>query len=130
MNRPTSPPGQRPVFLNLFRISFPVTAILSIMHRLMGVAMVLALPLVIYIFGLSLSGEQGWQTSLSILAHPLSKLFIFLLLWSLIHHLLAGIRFLLIDIEWGVSKSAARASAWFINIAAIIVTLILAWRLL
>jgi succinate dehydrogenase / fumarate reductase cytochrome b subunit len=45
--------------------------------------------------------------------------------WSLLHHLLAGIRILLMDIEIGVTLPAARISAWFVNIMAAL--LALAW---
>jgi len=121
---------KRPVFLNLLVIHFPVTAVLSILHRVTGVLMVLSLPVLFYLFGLSLSSEQGWNTTLTILTHPFSKLLITVFLWGLIHHLFAGIRYLFLDIEVGVEKRAARASAWTVNFAAVIVALIVAWRLL
>jgi succinate dehydrogenase / fumarate reductase cytochrome b subunit len=45
-----------------------------------------------------------------------------LLMWSLSHHLLAGIRHLLLDVEIGLEKSSARASAWLVNLGAILAT--------
>ncbi len=122
--------NKRPVFLNLLVIRFPVTAILSIFHRITGVLMVLSLPVLFYLFGLSLSGEQGWNTTLAILVHPLSKLAITVFLWGLIHHLFAGLRFLFLDIEVGIEKNTARMSAWLVNFSAVIVALLIAWRLL
>jgi len=38
------------------------------------------------------------------------------------HHLLAGIRHLLLDVEIGLEKSSARASAWLVNLGAILAT--------
>ena len=122
--------SNRPVFLNLFRIRFPVTAILSILHRVTGVLMVLSMPGLFYLFGLSLSSQQGWDETLSLMSHPLSKIAIALFIWGLVHHLFAGIRFLFIDIEWGVDKITARASAWLVNIASVLVAALIAWRFL
>jgi len=122
--------SNRPVFLNLFRIRFPVTAILSILHRVTGVLMVLSLPVLFYLFGLSLSSQQGWDTTMSLISLPISKLAIALFIWGLVHHLFAGIRFLFIDIEWGVDKSTARASAWLVNIISVLVAVLITWRLL
>ncbi len=121
--------NNRPVFLNLFQIRFPVTAILSILHRVTGVLMVLTLPVLFYLFSLSLSGEAGWEATLSILNDPLSKIVLALFLWGLIHHLFAGVRFLFIDIEIGVEKTTARVTAWFVNIVVVFVTLLVVWRL-
>ncbi|MDE2090071.1 MAG: succinate dehydrogenase, cytochrome b556 subunit, partial [Gammaproteobacteria bacterium] len=39
-----------------------------------------------------------------------------LLAWALVHHLLAGLRFLLIDVDMGVQLRAARISAWLVNL--------------
>jgi succinate dehydrogenase / fumarate reductase cytochrome b subunit len=52
------------------------------------------------------------------------------LVWSLLHHLVAGIRFLLIDVHLGVSMPAARLSAWFANLAAVLMALLYAWWVL
>jgi len=34
--------------------------------------------------------------------------------WALAHHLLAGIRYLLLDLDLGVDRAAARRSAWIV----------------
>ena len=46
------------------------------------------------------------------------------IVWSLIHHLFAGLRFLLIDLGLGVERSAARRSAWAVNGLALLLVLI------
>lgn len=117
-------PGARPVFLNLLRIRMPVTAVLSILHRASGVLMVLATPVLIYLFGLSLHDPQGYVRAQAVLANPLAKAAGLLLIWALSHHLLAGIRFLLIDVDLGVGIGPARRSAWWVNVAALSITLL------
>jgi succinate dehydrogenase / fumarate reductase cytochrome b subunit len=49
-------------------------------------------------------------------------LLVVVLLWSVSHHLLAGLRHLLLDFEIGVDKEAARATAWLVNIGALVLT--------
>jgi succinate dehydrogenase / fumarate reductase cytochrome b subunit len=41
-------------------------------------------------------------------------------LWSLVHHLFAGIRFLLLDIDIGIGRQAATRSAWLVIIAELV----------
>jgi succinate dehydrogenase / fumarate reductase cytochrome b subunit len=47
------------------------------------------------------------------------QLLLILLAWSVFHHLLAGIRHLLLDIHVGVDRPQARRSAWLVNLAAL-----------
>lgn len=51
------------------------------------------------------------------------------LAWALGHHLMAGIRFLLTDIDVGTELSAARKTAWFVNIAAVIFFIFIAYKI-
>lgn len=93
------------------QIRMPPTAWVSIAHRASGVLMVLSIPFCVYLFGLSLSGEDGFQQSINLLHSPLVLLFGWALSWAIGHHLLAGIRFLLLDIDVGLSKDVANKSA-------------------
>lgn len=120
-NRMTIKSGKRPVFLNLIQVRFPAAAVQSILHRLSGVCMVLVLPYVIYLFGLSLESEQGFASVTSILTSIPVKLVSALLVWALVHHLFAGVRYLLIDLEIGIEREAARRSAWAVMVGAVAV---------
>ena len=115
-------PHKRPVYLNLLQIRQPVTAVLSILHRLTGVLMTLLLPGVIYLLALSLQSEEGFSRASEFLQLGTVRFFAVLLVWVLTHHLLAGIRFLLLDFDLGVSRAVARKTAWLTHVAAIIVT--------
>ena len=120
----------RPVFLNLFKIRLPIAGIMSIIHRATGVLMVMAIPLVIYLFDLSLSGPEGFTQAKGIFAGIFVKLILFLFLWGLMHHLLAGIRYLLIDIDIGVHKPLFRQTAWAVTLIAPLLALLLLGGLL
>lgn len=115
----------RPVFLNLLKIRLPVPGVASIAHRISGVLLFLAIPLFLFIFQRSMQGEAGYAEALSLLRHPLVMLISLVLLWSLLHHWLAGIRYLLIDVDVGVERSAARRSAWIVLLLAPVLTLII-----
>jgi succinate dehydrogenase / fumarate reductase cytochrome b subunit len=106
-----------PVYLDLFRISFPVGAVTSFAHRISGVLLALSLPLLVYLLDLSLQDAAGFERALGLLQSTGFRLGSAVLVWSLFHHLFSGVRFLFIDIGTGVGLRQARASAWLVNIA-------------
>jgi succinate dehydrogenase / fumarate reductase cytochrome b subunit len=112
--------AKRPKYLNLIRIRLPIPGIVSFAHRVSGVLMFLAVPFLVYLLYLSASGESGFIQTQHLLNSPLIKLFLLILAWSIYHHLFAGIRYLLIDADIGVEKSAARASAMIVFIAGLL----------
>jgi len=107
--------NKRPVFLNLSQVRLPVTGVVSIFHRITGLLLALAIPFFIYLFDLSVRSERGFQQALYTLGQPTIKIFACLMIWALAHHMIAGIRFLLIDADIGVMKVAARQSAWLVH---------------
>jgi succinate dehydrogenase / fumarate reductase cytochrome b subunit len=63
---------RRPVFLDITRIDLPITAVISIIHRMTGILFFLLIPPLIYLFDLSLSSRQGFETTSDLLDHWLS----------------------------------------------------------
>ena len=120
----------RPVFLNLLRIRQPVTAVVSILHRFTGILMVLALPGLIYLLQISLGSPEGFSQAATILDGQIARLFAVLMIWALAHHLFAGIRFLILDFDVGVSKIVARKTAWLVHMSAAVAGLYSAGLLL
>ena len=115
----------RPKYLNLLKIRLPITGIASINHRISGLILFLSIPVSLYLFQLSLSSKDGFAEMISFVSSPFIKLALVLLTWSFVHHLLAGFRFLLIDQNIGISLTYARATAWFVVFASIMLTLII-----
>lgn len=115
----------RPFFLNLLQIHLPVTGFVSFLHRISGLLLFMAIPLSVYLFDLSLQGSAGFERAASLLAHPVMQLLSLLLLWSLLHHLFAGIRFLLTDLDIGLDKPQAVRSAWAVFVLEVIVLLLI-----
>ena len=102
---------QRPRFLTLTAIRLPIAGFVSILHRVSGSGLFLLLPWLIYLFDMSLSGEDGFEHLRHYVAHPLVKLFLFGLIWAFLHHFCAGIRFLLLDLHIGIDKQQSKTSA-------------------
>ncbi|GAB4361500.1 MAG: succinate dehydrogenase, cytochrome b556 subunit [Gammaproteobacteria bacterium] len=102
---------QRPKNLDLLRFRLPMVGIASIAHRISGVLMFLAIPIFIYLLQQSLSGEEGYRQVADLMSSVVFRLVVVAMVWALVHHLCAGVRYLLLDIDVGVEKTAARQSA-------------------
>ena len=119
-----------PVFLNLAQIRFPVGAIASIAHRVAGVLLFIALPVIALTLDVSLRTEAGFASVRDLLSSPFWLMAGSVLLWALVHHVLAGVRHLLMDVGVGSELVHARASARLVLVGAPVLTLLfLAWGL-
>ena len=116
---------KRPKHLDLGKISLPIMAKVSILRRISGVALFLALPLLIYLLQGSLSSEADFEAYRAVVAFPLMKLILLGLLWAFLHHFCAGIRFLMFDMHKGQSLEAARASAKAVLVVSIALTVVI-----
>ena len=102
-----------------------MAGIMSIAHRVSGVLMFLSIPFLLYLLELSLASADGFAHARSILDSTWLLPVYLILLWSLFHHFLAGIRYLLIDIDIGVLKPAYRKTALTVLVAAPLIVMIL-----
>ena len=116
--------SKRPVFLNLLKIKLPLMGLVSIAHRITGVLLFLSIPVVLYLLGLSLSGEAGFVQSAAIVQSLIFKLFAVLVIWALMHHLFAGIRYLLLDLDIGIDLPQARTSAIIVFIIGLLLAIV------
>ena len=121
---PQNPPARRPVFFNLMQIPIPVGSVPSILHRVSGVLLALGIPASLYLLQLSLQGQAGYDQAAGWLSYWACKVLAVLMIWALAHHMLAGVRHLLSDIDVGSHLPAARTSAWLVNGGAVLVALL------
>ena len=121
---------RRPVFLDLLRVQMPVGALTSITHRVTGVLLAIGVPFTIYLLDLSLQSPEGYAEVIALTDRWFVKWGLILMIWALAHHLLAGIRHLLSDIDVGSHLAAARRSAWIVNVTGFAVALLAAGALL
>ena len=117
---------KRPVYIDLLRIRLPIGGFVSILHRVSGVALVLALPFSLWVFQQSLVSAEEYQRIASLLQKIPLRILLFLLILALAHHFLAGIRHLFLDLDIGISREGGRLGAWLVLAADIIVAVLAA----
>lgn len=120
---------KRPKYLNLFEIKLPMPGIISIMHRISGAVLFLALPVLLWVWQQSLTSFGAFNDLRAFLSHWLVKLIALGLCWGLFHHLCAGIRYLMLDLDVGVDLPRARASSFWVFFGGIALTLLAGWQL-
>jgi succinate dehydrogenase / fumarate reductase cytochrome b subunit len=123
---PPSPPIRNIGLGDLIHYRLPVPGVVSILHRISGLLLFLALPLTLWMLDLSLSSETSFARFLEFFGHVWARLLLLLVGWALLHHLCAGVRYLLLDIHVGVDKPAARRSSWIVFAASGALTLLYA----
>lgn len=107
----------------------PLAGILSILHRVSGALMFLLLPFVLLLLDKSLMSEISFEYFKGIASHWFVKLLILALAWAYLHHICAGIRYLLMDIHIGLDKDKARKSSVIVFSISLPLTLIVALKL-
>jgi len=126
----TNPNASRPQIRNigfgeLRNYRLPLPGVVSILHRISGLLMFLFLPLLLWLFDLSLSSERSFDRFLAFFDHFLVRGLLLLLGWALLHHLCAGVRFLFLDLDMGVERAAARRSSWIVFAVSLPLSLVL-----
>lgn len=118
---------KRPVYLHMPTIikHLPIPGIVSILHRATGVALFLLLPFLLALLSGSRSSGEDFEYYKAWADNWFIKLILWGVLWAFIHHLFAGIRFLLIDAHIGVDLKTARKTARWILIGAPVTAFIL-----
>ncbi|ARB46201.1 MULTISPECIES: succinate dehydrogenase, cytochrome b556 subunit [Alcanivoracaceae] len=119
---------KRPVNLDLSTIKFPVTAIASITHRITGVAIFVALPILLWMLDRSVASPESFADLKQLLDSPLAKLVVWAILTPILYHLVAGIRHLFMDAGMGETLEGGRRGAKSVFIiTAVLVVLVGAW---
>jgi succinate dehydrogenase / fumarate reductase cytochrome b subunit len=94
----------------------PIAGVMSILHRVSGASLFLLLPLIVWLFDLSLTSELSYATLLDITDMVLVKLILCGLAWAFIHHFFGGVRHLIGDLHLGITKeSSPRIAAVFMG---------------
>ena len=125
---------KRPEFKNIhvtqiLSYRLPAGGFASFLHRFSGALMFLALPLLLWLFDLSLISELSYARLTELFANWLVKVVLLGLSWALLHHLVTGIRHLLLDLHVGIEKEAAARSALVIHFISLPLTLVAALKL-
>jgi len=115
---------KRPEFRNINALSdlptyrLPAAGWVSIMHRISGLLLFLLMPLIIWMFDSSISSEISFakfaatfNVGLGFVPGWFMKLVALALIWAYLHHFIAGLRHLYMDVCHAVSKEFGKSSA-------------------
>jgi succinate dehydrogenase / fumarate reductase cytochrome b subunit len=91
-------------------------SITSILHRLSGVFLACLIPIFLFLLHYSLRSKEHFLLLQGYFAHPLSKLIIWGCLSSLIYHLFAGVRHMVMDIGIGEDVASAKLTSMILLI--------------
>lgn len=118
--------AERPLSPHLQVYRPMLTMMMSIAHRISGAANAVGfLLLAWWLVGISAGPEAYAQVS-DFFGSILGRLLLFLFSWSLIHHMLGGIRHLIWDTGTGLDKVSIEVFAWATIIGSTLLT-VLVW---
>ena len=132
---------KRPVFRNIHvtqiaSYRLPAAGMVSILHRISGALLFFMLPLLIWLFDTSVTSEisygrftSAFTTGIGFVPGLLIKLIVLALIWSYLHHLIAGVRHLWMDATHSVGNEFGRQSAVVTLGLAVLLTLALGYKL-
>ncbi len=114
----------------ILRYRLPLAGKLSILHRISGALLFLALPTVLLpIFDLSITSEYSFERMQALVSSVWVKFILLALIWSYLHHFCAGIRYLMLDLHRGTEKYAAQKSAGIVFFVSLSLTALFALKL-
>jgi succinate dehydrogenase / fumarate reductase cytochrome b subunit len=130
LTRPTRPVHRNIHISQIVTYRLPPGGIVSILHRVSGAVMFLLLPFVLFLFDKSLTSEISFGTFKAITSNGFAKLVLLVLLWAYLHHFVAGIRHLFMDMHIGVDKDTGRQTAISVLVISLVLWVALALKLL
>jgi succinate dehydrogenase / fumarate reductase cytochrome b subunit len=134
---------KRPEFRNINALTdlpsyrLPAAGIVSILHRISGVLMFLLLPFIIWLFDTSVSSEisfgrftAAFTAGIGFVPGFLIKLVTLALIWAYLHHFIAGVRHVWMDMSHAaVTKARGAASAKVVLASSVLLTVVLGAKL-
>jgi succinate dehydrogenase / fumarate reductase cytochrome b subunit len=107
----------------------PLAGKVSILHRISGLLLFVALPFLLYLLDQSLTSEISFDSFKGFLANPLVKIVVLVLSWSFLFHFCAGIRFLLLDTHRAVSNEGGKQTSIVVLAVSSLLTIVVALKL-
>lgn len=114
---------KRPLSPHLQIYRWQLHMVLSIAHRLTGLFLGLGLLGLTWWASAVAAGAPSYATFLAFVVHPLGRLAVFAISYSLIFHALNGVRHLAWDLGLGFSLQATRRSGQIVVVLSLVLTL-------
>ena len=102
---------ERPLSPRLSIYRWHVQAVASIAHRASGLLLVGAIPFYLCLLSGLTGDAASFESTMSALQSPLSRLLVWFIGVALVYHFANGIRFLCLDMGLGESREMLRMSA-------------------
>ncbi len=115
-------PVQRPLSPHLQIYKLPLTALMSITHRITGVSLAIGTLLIAAFFIASASGEAHYNFVMSLATSAIGQIILFLWSAALYFHMCNGIRHMFFDTGKLLDKKKAMRSNYYVIAGAIILT--------
>ncbi len=115
-------PTARPLSPHLQIYRWQLTMVLSIIHRMTGVALAVGTILLIALLLALAAGPDAYQTVRAFCSSWLGMLLLFGWSWALCFHLCNGIRHLAWDTGWGFEIPRAYLTGWTVVAASLVMT--------
>lgn len=116
---------KRPKNLDLTTVSFPVPAISSILHRITGVVLFIAVPILLWMLQKSFDSAGYAELQAMFTESFLWQFILWAVLTSVAYHVIAGVRHLLMDLGIGESLEGGRRGAWSVLVLSAISAVLL-----
>ena len=116
------PPVQRPLSPHLQVYKLPLTAVMSITHRITGASLAIGTLLVTAFFIAAASGEAQYDFVMSLATSTLGQVILFLWSAALYFHMCNGIRHMFFDVGKCLDKKTAMRSNYYVLAGAIALT--------
>ena len=134
-------PKARPVYRNIhitqiMKYRLPPAGMVSILHRISGVILFLMMPFIIWMFDTSVTSEVSYGRFSALFAAGIGfvpgwffKLVALGLIWAYLHHFIAGVRHLWMDMTHAVGQEFGQQSALATLALGVLLTLALGYKL-
>ena len=112
----------RPLSPHLSIYRWPITMLLSILHRITGISMAVGLIVLTAWLMNAAAGPEQYQYFRAVMGSPVGIALLIAWTFAFFVHLGNGIRHLVWDTGRGFEKSQANATAWLVLVAAAVLT--------
>ncbi|NIB41362.1 succinate dehydrogenase, cytochrome b556 subunit [Pseudomaricurvus alkylphenolicus] len=110
----------RPVNLDIATIKLPITAYVSILHRVSGVILFAGVAILLCMLDASLESPESFAALKEGLQNPIYQFFIWGTLAALAYHMVAGIRHLIMDMGIGETLEGGQSGAKIALVVAVV----------
>lgn len=119
-----APQGNRPLSPHLQIYRQQITSVLSILNRITGIGMALAMVMIAWWFLAAATGAEYFAFADGVLTSWLGLLILVASLWAFWFHFLNGLRHLRWDAVKGMGMKTVRRTGWIVFILSIVATVL------